>query len=51
MGKLTSLTAGVMVGAVVGMMVIPNLDRKTQRAFKKAGKRVVGMAEDSMAWK
>lgn len=51
MGKLTSLTAGIMVGAAVGMMVIPNLDRKTQKAFKRAGRRVMDMAEDSMSWR
>lgn len=51
MGKLTSLTAGIMVGAAVGMMVIPNLDKKTQKTFKRVGRRVMDMAGDSMNWR
>ncbi|WP_170272164.1 hypothetical protein [Clostridium tarantellae] len=51
MGKMMmSLTAGVVLGAAVGMMVVPNLNRKTQKVFRKAGKRMINMAEDSMVW-
>ena len=51
MGKImTSLTTGLIVGAAVGLMVAPNLDRKTQRAIKKVGKTVLDFAEDSVHW-
>lgn len=51
MGKImTSLTTGIIVGAAVGLMVAPNLDRKTQKAIKRAGKTVLCFAEDSMPW-
>ncbi|GAB6169398.1 hypothetical protein JCM1393_18580 [Clostridium carnis] len=48
MGKMMkSLAAGAMVGAAVGFMVLPQLDRKTQRSIKRAGKRAMGVAEDA----
>ena len=51
MGKIVrSLTVGMVVGAAVGMMVMPSLDKRTQKAIRKAGRRVTGMAEDSMHW-
>lgn len=50
MGRLTSLTAGMMIGAAVGMMVMPNLDRGTQRTIRRAGRRVKNMTQHSMDW-
>ncbi|MDO4534476.1 MAG: YtxH domain-containing protein [Clostridium perfringens] len=51
MGKIVrSLTVGMVVGAAVGMMVMPSLDRRTQRAIRKAGRRVKDMTEHSMDW-
>ncbi len=51
MGKIVrSLTVGMVVGTAIGMMFMPNLDRRTQKAIRKAGRRVRGMAEDSMTW-
>lgn len=47
MGKmLKGLAAGTIIGAAIGMMVFPELDRRQQRAVKKTAKRVTGMAED-----
>ena len=42
------MVTGIVVGAAVGMMVVPQLDRKTQKAVKRASRRVMDMAEDSM---
>lgn len=51
MGKImTSLTTGLIVGAAVGLMIAPNLDRKTQKAIKKAGRNMLDFAEDSVHW-
>lgn len=47
MGKmLKGLAVGTIVGAAVGMMVFPELDRKKQRALRKTAKRMSCMAED-----
>lgn len=47
MGKMmTGLVAGAMVGAALGAVVIPQLDRKTQRKLRKTSNMLVGMAED-----
>ena len=50
MGKLTSLTAGIVVGTALGMMVVPNLDKRPQRTFKRVGRRVMNMAGEPMNW-
>lgn len=46
---MTTLAIGA-IGAAVGMMVTPNLDRKTQRALKKASRRMIDAAGESMGW-
>ncbi|MGG5462013.1 YtxH domain-containing protein [Clostridium sp. B9] len=46
---MTTLAIGA-VGAAVGMMVTPNLDRRTQKAIKKATKRMMDAAGESMEW-
>ena len=43
---IKSLAAGAVIGAAIGMMVYPELDRKKQRALKKTAKRMACMAED-----
>lgn len=51
MNKLiTGLTAGAVVGAAFGVMVVPNLDRKTQKILRKASKKVVDIAGESIHW-
>ncbi|CDG02402.1 YtxH domain-containing protein [Clostridium chauvoei] len=48
MGRMMKgLAAGMMVGAAVSIMVIPQLDRKTQRNIKRTGRKAMGMAEDA----
>lgn len=44
---INGMIAGVMVGAAIGVMVLPQLDRKTQKAVRKAGQRIMNIAEDS----
>ena len=41
------LVGGMVLGATLGMMIFPQLDRRTQRSMKKAGNRVLDMAEDT----
>ena len=46
MGKMMKgVAAGAMIGAAVSIMVLPQLDRKTQRNLKRTGRRAMGMAE------
>ncbi|WP_253289335.1 YtxH domain-containing protein [Clostridium sp. MSJ-8] len=44
---LCGMATGMIVGASIGMMVFPQLDRKTQRKMKNAGNKVIDMATDS----
>lgn len=41
------LTVGMALGAMVGMVVLPQLDRKTRRSFKRAGNRIMDIADDA----
>lgn len=43
----SGVTVGVAIGAVVGMMVLPQLDRRTRKNFKRAGNRVMDMADNA----
>lgn len=48
MGRMVkSLMLGTMIGVTAGIMVLPQLDKKTQKAIRRGGKRVLGMAEDA----
>ena len=48
MGSYTSgMVAGLAVGATIGMIVMPQLDRKTQKQIKKAGCKLLDFAEES----
>ncbi|MGL5615772.1 MAG: YtxH domain-containing protein [Sarcina sp.] len=48
MGKvLMGITAGTIVGATIGMMVVPTLDRKTQRKIKRASRIAMGALNES----
>ncbi|NKF06273.1 YtxH domain-containing protein [Clostridium gasigenes] len=42
---IKGLAAGAMIGAAVGIMAFPQLDRRTQRGIKKTKRKVMGMAE------
>ena len=41
------VTVGMALGAMVGMVVLPQLDRKTRRNFKRAGNRIMDIADDA----
>lgn len=41
------MAMGTMIGAAVGIMMISNLDRRTQRSMRKAARRVKNIAEDT----
>lgn len=51
---MSGITTGAIMGAAFGMMVLPQLDRRTQKAFRKAGKKVMHAAGetyvDMMGW-
>ncbi|WP_438572832.1 YtxH domain-containing protein [Clostridium sp.] len=48
MGKMMKgLAAGAVIGAAASIMLIPQLDRKTQKSIKRASRRAMGMAEDA----
>lgn len=40
------MVVGLLLGAAVGMMVVPQLDRKTQKNMRRAGRRFIDVAED-----
>ncbi|MBE6053653.1 MAG: YtxH domain-containing protein [Clostridium sartagoforme] len=41
------IAAGAVIGMAVGVAVIPQLDRRTQRNLKRVGKRAMNMAGDA----
>lgn len=47
MKYISGMITGVIVGAAVGMIILPQLDRKTQKAVKRTGQRILNFAEDS----
>lgn len=48
MGKLIKgMAAGALIGTAVGMAVLPQLDRKTQKNMRKFGRKLSNMAEDT----
>ena len=48
MGKIIkSLAIGTVFGVAMGMMILPELDRKTQRNIKKTSRKIMGAAGDA----
>ena len=48
MGRMVkSLMIGTMLGVTASAMLLPQLDRKTQRTIRRSGKRVLNMAENA----
>lgn len=41
------MVAGAVIGMAVSAVVFPQMDRRTQRNFKRAGRRAMNMAEDA----
>ncbi|WP_291739888.1 YtxH domain-containing protein [Clostridium sp.] len=47
MGKvIKSLAIGTILGVTIGMMIVPELDKKTQRNIKRTSKRLRCAAGD-----
>lgn len=44
---LRNMATGAIIGMTVTAMILPQLDRRTQRNLKKAGKKAYLMAEDA----
>lgn len=44
---LRNMATGAIIGMTVTAMVLPQLDRKTQRNLKRVGKKACLMAEDA----
>ena len=42
-----SLATGIVIGAAAAMVVLPQVDRKTQRAVRRTGKKMCCMAGDA----
>lgn len=38
---------GTFIGMAVAMMVLPSMDKKTQRTVRRAGRRMMDIAEDT----
>ena len=48
LGKIIkSLAIGTVFGVAMGMMILPELDRKTQRNIKKTSRKIMGAAADA----
>ena len=48
MGKyVNGMIAGLLVGATVGIMVMPQLDRKTQKCVRRKGQKMLDFVEDA----
>ncbi|WP_147590094.1 YtxH domain-containing protein [Clostridium polynesiense] len=55
MGRFISgMTAGALVGAALGTVILSQMDRRTQRMIRKAGKRMMSTMgdtyDDMMHW-
>ena len=44
---IKGMVAGAVLGVVVTAVMLPQLDRKTQRNLKRVGRRAMNMAEDA----
>lgn len=44
---LRNMATGAIIGMTVTAMILPQLDRKTQRNLKRAGKKAYLIAEDA----
>lgn len=44
---LKGMVAGAVVGVAVSAVILPQLDRRTQKNLRRASKRAFNMAEDA----
>ena len=45
---LSGITAGAILGATAGMLIVPQLDRGTRRRIKRTSRVMMGMAGNMM---
>lgn len=45
-GFMKGITTGALVGAAIGMMFMPEMDRSTRKRIKRSGRMVRHMAGD-----
>lgn len=49
MGRLiTGMAAGAVIGTAVSMAVMPQLNRRTRKSMKRAGRRMIHVAEGTV---
>lgn len=44
---LKGMAAGAVVGMAVSAVILPQLDRRTQKNLRRVGRRALSMAEDA----
>lgn len=44
---LKGMAAGAVVGMAVSAVILPQLDRRTQKNLRRVGRRALNMAEDA----
>ncbi|MCI6691359.1 MULTISPECIES: YtxH domain-containing protein [unclassified Clostridium] len=44
---IKGMAAGAVIGVAVTAVMLPQLDRRTQRNLKRVGRRAMNMAEDA----
>lgn len=44
---IKGVTMGAVIGAAIGIIMMPNLDRRTQRSMRRAAKKMRHVAEDT----
>ena len=44
---LKGMATGALVGMAVSAVILPQLDRRTQKSLRRVGKRALNMAEDA----
>lgn len=44
---MKGIMAGTVIGMAAAMIIFPSMDRKTQRTVRRAGRRMMDMAEDT----
>ena len=44
---MKGIMAGTVIGMAAAMIIFPSMDRKTQRTVRRAGRRMMDIAEDT----
>ncbi|WP_032120769.1 YtxH domain-containing protein [Clostridium amazonitimonense] len=43
---MTGMTTGAIIGAAMGMMMSPDMDKRTKKKIRRSGKAIKNMATD-----